>query len=228
MVRAAAAEIDPSQPDSLTYFGVKIESELLRLNGRVADTTSNDRVVEAARLMDQMLTHLGALEPRPGTWLERLLGRGGEPEARVRDAEIAIDQLAAQLEAACNPLLTEALTLERLTDAIREQVRRFAACMEAGKQALARFAPGSGPHHELHHRLVDMSTSRTVALQSLATIQVMGHNRRQLLDRIEFLLNRALPLWHREVDHCLGRSGPEARQALAEAHRRLVEALEQT
>ncbi|MDX1568899.1 MAG: toxic anion resistance protein [Xanthomonadales bacterium] len=201
LVAAAARELDPKDIDSLIYFGIKAEKAFAELADRISSTAHSETVGTATQLLGEMTNVLRHFDPTPttGGWLKRVLGRTGPSlRQRFKATAVQLDRLAAQLESCSNPLMVEAVTLDRFEDAILRALQRIDAYLQAGLRHLPDFKDAYG-FHDLLRRLEDMYTARTVATQNLATLHLMRDNRRRLAERVAFLLDRALPLWRHQA-----------------------------
>lgn len=227
-VAAATEELAGTPAHDLVYYGIKAEKAFAELADRVSETAHSRTVREAGALLAEMLETLRGFSPEAAVsvgWWRRLLGGGG-PDAwgAYRAVAAKLDRLAGRLEGCSNPLLTEALTLERYEQAVHEALAAMDARLKAGLLHLPALK-GTEGFRDLLLRLEDMFTARAVAQQNLATIALLGDNRMRLAERVEFLLDRALPLWRRQAELAMalhdqlarGKTPEEAERAVRES-----------
>lgn len=214
------AELDWSEPNSILFFGARTQRELARISDRLLQMAAAKGVGKAAADLDQMLAVIRRFQPEPAArqpWWRRLLGRS-QADATVHQVANLLnrmDQTAAQLERRKTALLTESVTMQRLAERSEQHYRRLGQYETVARRSLARVPDGL--RADLLARCEDLALSRQVAQQSLAALSVAQQATRDLLSRVNAVLDHTLVLWKQHMTQVIAIwRGRETAEAISE------------
>lgn len=197
-----AAELDWDDPNSILFFGARAQRELARISDRMLRLAAAESVGGAAGDIDRMLTLIRQFEPRTQAsipWWRRLLpvSPASSLVKQVSQLLHRMDQVAAALERRKTELLTDSVTMQRLADRCQTHYQELGHYEQVARSALAR-APES-LRADLLARCEDLAISRQVAQQSLAAMAVSQRTTRDLLARVNAVLDHTLVLWKQHL-----------------------------
>lgn len=144
-VQRILAEIDPTDSQSILFFGTKAQERLTEISDRMLEGVRAKDLGPAGDALGDMVSTLkgfdvGDLNPnrRPG-WLARLMGKGQPVVRFLRQYEIVRDQIeaiAGDLERHKTQLLKDVTALDRLYSANLEYFRALEDYIAAGQVKL--------------------------------------------------------------------------------------------
>lgn len=200
------APISPSDPHSITYFGVKSEKALAQVTDKTASRRLGQATEDAAHILGEMTELIADFHPEEfvkarSLW-QKITGSGGLGSALKQFDAVGdeLDRLADRLEEQTSQLLGNSLLLERLQKQAEAALIDVETHLEHGKPHLdAGSKLDSDQQYELAARLLDMATSRVIGLQSIATMRVIRSNIQAIMEKIRGILTHALPLWRQQT-----------------------------
>ncbi|MDJ0655032.1 MAG: toxic anion resistance protein [Xanthomonadales bacterium] len=234
-------ELDLADLEAIAYFGKKPQQRLSRASRRMLRLVQRDGTIKAGDALDAMLTIVkgfdaASLDPNAGGLWARLTGRGGlAPLLQALDGLLSqVEHAALDLERHKTALLTEIVAMDRLGDQCHQGLAEIGAFRRHAMQVLDQSLADEARYHLLQ-RTEDLALSEQVGQQALATLRLSQRSGRELMSRINHVLEITLPLWRQHMTQLvalwrqnkarevLARS-VDAGQSLADASRQLADA----
>jgi uncharacterized protein YaaN involved in tellurite resistance len=233
-VRRIRGSIDLANATAVLEFGAATQTKLVSFADAVlAQVRSADAGAvgpELNALLDRLKgLDVESLDRRPGL-IDRLLGRAERMLDRLlrRFDTVSgeVDAIARRLEKACDLLLKDIVTLDRLFEHNLENFRSLTAHVAAGEGALEeqerhvlpalRAAAEAAPSElrqikaqevqDLRSRLErfarklhDLRLARTMTMQAMPQIRLVQTNNEALVEKIQGSLLHAIPLWKNQL-----------------------------
>ncbi|HEX6103081.1 MAG TPA: toxic anion resistance protein [Alphaproteobacteria bacterium] len=233
-VRRIRASIDLGNPTAILEFGAATQTKLVTFADAVlAQVRSADSGAvgqELHALLDRLNgLDVESLNRRPGL-VDRLLGRAermlDQFLRRFDTLSGEVEAIARRLEKACDLLLKDIVTLNRLFEHNLDNFRALTAYILAGEAALqeqeervlpalreaAEAAPAATRHikaQELQdltsrverfaRKLHDLRLARTMTIQAMPQIRMVQTNNEALVEKIQGSLLHAIPLWKNQL-----------------------------